>query len=149
MGGFAGGTRVDETGDVTFERMLDFNFRAAFFMARTVLPPMRIEGGGCILAVASQQAVEPAANVGAYRASKVAKVSMTRTIALESRDRSISADTVLPGSMDTPRNRAGDPQADRSPWVQPSRVAALLVHLASDAGAQVTSVAIPICCKQV
>jgi NAD(P)-dependent dehydrogenase (short-subunit alcohol dehydrogenase family) len=29
-------------------------------------------------------------------------------------------------------------------WVQPAQVAALLVHLASDAGAQVTGAAIPI-----
>ena len=40
--------------------------------------------------------------------------------------------------MDTPANRAGDPKADASQWVQPSQVAAMLVHLASDAGAQVT-----------
>ena len=52
--------------------------------------------------------------------------------------------TVLPGTMDTPANRAGDPKADGSQWVQPSQVAALLVHLASDAGAQVTGAAIPI-----
>ena len=48
-----------------------------------------------------------------------------------------------------PANRAGDPKADGSQWVQPSQVAALLVHLASDAGAQVTGAAIPIYGKQV
>ena len=30
MGGFAGGARVDETDDATFEKMLDLNYRAAF-----------------------------------------------------------------------------------------------------------------------
>jgi hypothetical protein len=59
------------------------------------------------------------------------------------------ANTVLPGTMDTPANRAGDPKADGSQWVQPSQVAALLVHLASDAGAQVTGAAIPIYGRQV
>jgi hypothetical protein len=51
--------------------------------------------------------------------------------------------------MDTPGNRAGDPNADGSQWVQPSQVADLLVHLASDAGAQITGAAIPIYGKQV
>jgi NAD(P)-dependent dehydrogenase (short-subunit alcohol dehydrogenase family) len=144
MGGFAGGTSVAETDDATFEKMLDLNYRAAFFMARAVLPQMRQQGGGRILAVASRQGVEPSAMVGAYSASKAALVSLVRTIALENKDRNISANSVLPGTMDTPANRAGDPNADRSQWVQPSQVAALLLHLASDAGAQITGAAIPI-----
>ena len=149
MGGFAGGKSVAETDDATFEKMLDLNYRAAYFIARAVLPHMRRQGGGRILAVASRQAVEPAAMVAAYSASKAALVSLIRTIALENKDCSISANTVLPATMDTPANRAGDPQADRSQWVQPSQVAALLVHLASDAGAQITGAAIPVYGKQV
>jgi NAD(P)-dependent dehydrogenase (short-subunit alcohol dehydrogenase family) len=149
MGGFAGGSSVAETDDATFEKMLDLNYRAAFYIVRAVLPGMRRQGSGRILAVASRQAVEPAANVGAYSASKAALVSLIRTVALENKDRSISANTVLPGTMDTPGNRSGDPQADTSQWVQPAQVAALLVHLASDAGAQITGAAIPIYGKQV
>jgi len=149
MDGFAGSKSVAETDDATFEKMLDLNYRAAFFIARAVLPYMRQQGGGRILAVASRQAVEPAAMVGAYSASKAALCSLVRTIALETRNRYISANTVSPGTLDTPGNRAGDPNADNSRWVQPSQVAALLVHLASDAGAQVTGAAIPIYGKQV
>lgn len=44
MGGFAGGKSVAETDDATFEKMLDLNFRAAFFIARAVLPQMRQQG---------------------------------------------------------------------------------------------------------
>jgi NAD(P)-dependent dehydrogenase (short-subunit alcohol dehydrogenase family) len=149
MGGFAGGQSVAETDDATFEQMIDVNYRAAFFMARAVLPQMRRQGSGRILAVASRQAVEPGAMVGAYSASKAALVALVRTIALENKDRGISANTVLPGTMDTPGNRAGDPKADGSQWVHPSQVAALLVHLASDAGAQITGAAIPIYGPQV
>jgi NAD(P)-dependent dehydrogenase (short-subunit alcohol dehydrogenase family) len=149
MGGFAGGKSVAETDDATFEKMLDLNYRAAFYITRAVLPQMRQQGGGRILAVASRQAVEPAAMVGAYSASKAALVSLIRTIALENKDRCISANTVLPGTMDTPGNRAGDPSADGSQWVQPSQVAAILLHLASDAGAQITGAAIPVYGKQV
>ncbi len=50
--------------------------------------------------------------------------------------------------MDTPGNRAGDPNADTSKWVQPAQVAALLTHLASDAAAEITGAAIPIYGKQ-
>jgi NAD(P)-dependent dehydrogenase (short-subunit alcohol dehydrogenase family) len=148
MGGFAGGKSVAETDDATVEKMLDLNYRAAFFTMRAVLPGMRQQGSGRILAVASRQAVEPAAMVGAYSASKAALVSLIRTIALENKDRCISANTVLPGTMDTPGNRAGDPKADGSQWVQPSQVAAILLYLASDAGGQITGAAIPVYGKQ-
>ena len=49
MGGFAGGKSVAETDDATFEKMLDLNYRAAFFIARAVLPYMRQQGGGRVL----------------------------------------------------------------------------------------------------
>lgn len=148
MGGFAGGKSVAETDDATLDEMLDLNYRAAFFVARAVLPHMRGQRGGRILAVASRQAAEPGAMVGAYSASKAALVALIRTIALENKDCGVSANTVLPGTMDTPGNRASDPKADRSLWVQPAQVAALLVYLASDAGAEVTGAAIPIYGRQ-
>ena len=144
VGGFAGGKSVADTDDATLDQMLDLNYRSAFFMARAVLPYMRQRGSGRVLAVASRQAAEPGAMVGAYSASKAALVALVRSIALENKDRGISANTVLPGTMDTPQNRAADPNADSSQWVQPAQVAALLVHLASDAGAQVTGAAIPV-----
>jgi NAD(P)-dependent dehydrogenase (short-subunit alcohol dehydrogenase family) len=76
-------------------------------------------------------------------------VALVRSIALENKDRCISANTVLPGTMDTSANRSADPKADPLQWVQPVQVAALLLHLASDAGAQVTGAAIPIYGRQV
>src|ERR1043165_4133835 len=75
MGGFAGGMSVADTDDATLDKMLDLNYRAAFFITRAVLPQMRKQGSGRILAVASRQAVEPGAMVGAYSASKAALVS--------------------------------------------------------------------------
>ena len=142
MGGFTGGKTIAETDDATLEKMLDLNFRAAFLVARAVVPPMREQGKGSILAVASRQAVDPMAGTGAYNASKAAVVSLIRTLALENKDRRISANAVLPGTMDTPANRAWG--GDSVKWVEPAQVAALLVHLASDEGAQITGAAIPI-----
>ena len=144
MGGFAGGARVEETDEATIEQMLDLNYRSAFHMVRGLVPHMRRRGGGRILAVGSRQGVEPAAMTGAYSASKAALTALVRTIALENKDRGITANTVLPATMDTPANRAAMPDADRSQWVPPEQVAALLVFLASDAAAAITGAAIPV-----
>jgi NAD(P)-dependent dehydrogenase (short-subunit alcohol dehydrogenase family) len=148
MGGFAGGQRVEDTGADVMERMFDVNFRSAFYILRAILPHMRERGQGRIAVVASRQGVEPGAMVGAYSASKAAVVSLVHTVAIENKDRGISANTVLPGAMDTPANRKSDPTTDGSNYVQPVQVAELLVHLVSDAGAQITGAAIPVYGKQ-
>jgi len=149
MGGFTGGKSVADTGDADFEQMFALNFHGALHMARAVIPRMREQGDGRILVVASRQGVEPAPLVGAYSASKAAVVSLVRTIALENKDRGISANTVLPATMDTPGNRAWGSAADIAQWVKPGQVAALLVYLASPEGAQVTGAAIPVYGAQV
>jgi len=144
MGGFAGGQRVEDTDAATLEHMLDVNFRAAFYTVGALLPHLRERGQGAIAVVASRQGVEPGAMVAAYSASKAAVVALIRAVALENKDRGIAANTVLPGTMDTPANRKSDPANDGSLYVQPAQVAALLVHLVSDAGRQITGAAIPV-----
>ncbi len=148
MGAFAGGQSVADTDDATINQMLDVNYRAAFFIMRAVLPHMRLQGSGRILAVASRQGVEPAAMTAAYSASKAALVALVRTIALENKDRGISANSVLPATIDTPGNRGGNPDAGGGQWVDPAQIAELLVYLASDAAAQITGAAIPVYGKQ-
>jgi NAD(P)-dependent dehydrogenase (short-subunit alcohol dehydrogenase family) len=144
VGGFAGGQPVSETSDSTFDQMVDMNLRSAFYLMRAVLPQMRAQGGGRILAVGSKAAVEPTPMAGLYAASKAALVSLVRTAARENVDKAITANIVLPGTMDTPANRAAMPAADPSKWVQPAQVASLLVHLASDEAAQISGAAIPV-----
>jgi len=144
VGGFSGGTPVVETGDGVVDRMLDLNFRSAFHIIRAVLPHMRQQGFGRILAIGSKAAVEPAPMAAAYAASKAALVSFIRTVARENSDRGITANVVLPGTMDTPANRASDPTADISKWVNPCQVASLLVHLASSRASNINGAVIPV-----
>jgi NAD(P)-dependent dehydrogenase (short-subunit alcohol dehydrogenase family) len=144
VGGFAGGRTVAETDDATMDKMLDLNLRSAFLLMRAVLPSMRAQGSGRILAIGSKAAVEPAAMAGAYAASKAALVSLVRTVARENSDRNIAANVVLPGTMDTPANRKSDPGADFSKWVDPGQVAQLLVHLMSDHSSQISGAVIPV-----
>jgi NAD(P)-dependent dehydrogenase (short-subunit alcohol dehydrogenase family) len=142
-GGFAGGSPIHETGDATWDGMMNLNARAAFHILRAVIPCMRKAGRGSIVAIGSRAGVEPVANIAAYNASKAALISVVRTAALENRDAGITANTILPGTIDTEANRESDPAADRSQWISPARIAALALFLTSDAGAQITGAAIP------
>jgi NAD(P)-dependent dehydrogenase (short-subunit alcohol dehydrogenase family) len=144
VGGFAGGQTVADTDDATFQRMLDMNLMSAFHTLRAVLPPMRQAGSGRIIAIGSRAAENPGATVGAYSASKAALVSLIRTVAIENKDHGITANVILPGTMDTPANRKEMPGADTSQWVQPASVSSLIVWLAGDGGKDVTGAAIPV-----
>jgi len=144
VGGFAGGQSVADTDDVTFRQMLDINLNATLYILRAVIPVMRKAGNGRIIAIGSRAALEPGANVGAYSASKAAMVSLVRTVALENQDVGITANTILPGTMDTPANRKAMPNADFSKWAQPAAVASLMLWLAGEEGKDVNGAAIPV-----
>lgn len=143
-GGFAGGAPIHETDDATWDRMLDLNLRAAVNILRAVLPGMRERKHGRIVAIGSRAGVEPAANISAYNASKAALVSLMKTAALENRKLGITANVILPGTIDTAANRQSDPKADRSTWVSPQKLAALALFLASEQAAEITGAAIPV-----
>jgi NAD(P)-dependent dehydrogenase (short-subunit alcohol dehydrogenase family) len=113
-------------------------------MVRATLPRMRAQGSGRILAIGSRAAAEPSPMSGLYAASKAALVSLIRTVASENADRGITANVILPSTMDTPANRASMPAADFSKWVPTAQVASLLVYLASGDAAAVNGAVIPI-----
>jgi NAD(P)-dependent dehydrogenase (short-subunit alcohol dehydrogenase family) len=144
VGGFAGGQSIVETDDATFQRMFDLNLNSVFHILRAAVPLLRKTGSGRIIAIGSRAALEPGAGVGAYSASKAAMVSLIRTVALENKDAGLTANVLLPGTMDTPANRKAIPTADVSKWVQPASVAALVVWLASEAGKDVNGSVIPV-----
>jgi NAD(P)-dependent dehydrogenase (short-subunit alcohol dehydrogenase family) len=143
-GAFAGGKAFADTEPEAFDAMFDVNVRSAFLAIRAAVPHMRAAGAGRIVLTASRAALEPAPQAALYAASKAALVSLARTAAAEEAKHGITVNAVLPGTMDTDKNRAAMPGADFSKWVKPADVAALMVHLVSPAGAAITGAAIPV-----
>jgi NAD(P)-dependent dehydrogenase (short-subunit alcohol dehydrogenase family) len=139
VGAFAPGS--DEA---AFDDMLTANLRSTVVVVNAVLPHMRAQGGGRIIATGSRAAVEPSPGVAAYAASKAAVVSFIQSVAAEHKDSGISTNIVLPGTMDTSANRKAMPNADFAKWVRTEQVANLMVSLASDDLSQITGAAIPI-----
>jgi len=144
MGGFAGGQTVAETDDATWEGMRDLNLTSAFYVLRAAIPHLRKSGKGRIIAIGSLAAVEPHAGLGAYVTFKAALTTLVRTVALENKDAGLTANVVLPGTMDTPANRKAMPRADFSKWVQPGDVVDVVLWLADDRAARITGTAIPV-----
>jgi len=144
VGAFAGGQSVAETDDATWEQMRDLNLTSAFYTLRAAIPHLRKSGSGRIVAIGSLAAVEPHAGLAAYVTFKAALAMLVRTVALENRDAGVTANVVLPGTMDTPTNRKAMPNADFSKWLQPSEVADLVLWLCDERAGHITGTTIPI-----
>ena len=149
VGGFAGGPSLVDTDEATWQRMLDVNLNSAFYLLRAAIPPLRKAGSGRLIAIGSRAALEPGPGVGAYSASKAALVSLIRTAALENQDSGMRANTILPGTIDTPANRKAMPGADFSKWVRPEAIASLIVWLCGEGGKEINGAAIPVYGRQI
>jgi NAD(P)-dependent dehydrogenase (short-subunit alcohol dehydrogenase family) len=144
VGAFAGGQSVAETDDATWEQMQDLNLTSAFYTLRAAIPHLRKSGSGRIVAIGSLTAIEPHGGLAAYVTFKAALAMLVRTVALENRGAGVTANVVLPGTMDTPANRKAMPDADFSKWLQPSEVAELVLWLSDERAGHITGTAIPI-----
>ena len=82
--------------------------------------------------------------MGAYTASKAGVQRLTESLAEEVKDRGITVNAILPGVIDTARNRVDMPDADFSRWVAPEAIAEVILFLASDAARAVTGASIPV-----
>jgi NAD(P)-dependent dehydrogenase (short-subunit alcohol dehydrogenase family) len=147
LGAFAGGKSIADTDDATWQQMQDLNLSSAFYVLRAAIPYLRKSANGRIVAIGSLTAAEPHAGIGAYVTFKSALVSLVRTVALENRDAGVTANIILPDTMDTPGNRKAMPDADASKWVATQDVADLALWLADDRAAHTTGTVFPIAAK--
>lgn len=143
VGGFAPGGLLD-TDTATWERMLSLNLTATFTAARAMVPAMVAGGGGRIITIGSRAVVPPAGGFIAYTVAKAGVIAFTQALAVELRGSGVTANCVLPSTMDTPANRAAMPDADRSGWVPVESVAEAIAFLAGDGGRHVTGALITI-----
>jgi NAD(P)-dependent dehydrogenase (short-subunit alcohol dehydrogenase family) len=144
LGGFAGGPSVAETTDEMWEQMQSINLTSAFHVFRESIPHLRKSKDGRLIAIGSLTAAQPHANLGAYVTFKAALAMLVQTVALENADAGMTANVILPGTMDTPGNRKSMPDADFSKWAKTEDVAELVLSLADEQARHLTGLAIPI-----
>jgi len=144
VGGYQGGVPVHQMTVADWDKMLTLNARVAFIISRAVVPLMLQAGGGRIVHVAGRAALAGSAGVAAYAAAKSAVVRLTESLAAELREHGINVNCVLPGTIDTPANRAAMPDADFSRWVAPEAVGEVILFLCSPAARALYGAAIPV-----
>lgn len=129
-----------------FETMLRVNLVGAFLGIKIAGEQMKAAGGGSIVNVASQAAVQGLAGYAAYGSSKWGMRGLSKVAAIELGPLGIRVNTVYPGMIDTPmiahleveRGPGGHPGAPLTRVGTPEEVAEVVGFLASDASSYVT-----------
>src|SRR5262245_10810833 len=132
VGGFQGGD-LASTPLSRWNQMIALNLTSAVIGCRGVLPHMTTGRYGRIVNISSRAVVPPMGGFTAYTVGKSAVLTLTQALAQEVKAHGITVNAVLPSTMDTSANRQAMPDADRSQWVQPADVAAVIAFLASEA----------------
>ncbi len=133
-GGYAGGKTIDEVTVDEWNSLITLNLTTTFLTCRAVLPLMKQRNFGRIVNIAAGSALSPGARRGPYQVSKRGVITLTETIAEETRGTGITANVIAPTIILTPANRASMPDADTSRWVPPERIAGMIIALCGDTG---------------
>ena len=141
VGGFADGQPVIETPLADFEAMFALNLRPTYLVTQCALPRLVAAGGGAIVCVSSKAALEPWAGGSGYAASKAAVIAFARAVAKEHAGDGVRCNVVAPTMIDTPANRAANPDAKMTP---PAEVASVVRFLCSDESAAVNGAVVPV-----
>jgi NAD(P)-dependent dehydrogenase (short-subunit alcohol dehydrogenase family) len=92
---------ADSISDADWDRTLEINLSAPFFLARALVPAMRAAGWGRIINIASLQSVRAFPNGIAYGASKGGVMQMTRAMAEAWSAHGITCNAIAPGFFPT------------------------------------------------
>ncbi|HEU4397392.1 MAG TPA: SDR family NAD(P)-dependent oxidoreductase [Actinomycetota bacterium] len=144
VGGFTEGGRVHETPVEDLERQLALNLRPTWLVTKAALPHLVAAGGGAVVCMSSRSAVAPFRGAAGYAAAKAAVLAFAQAVAVEYRADGVRCNAVLPSVIDTPANRAKQPDADWSRWVPPQQVAAVIRFLCGEESAPTSGAAIPV-----
>ena len=144
VGGFGGGTPVQETALDLWDRLYRMNVRTAVSMSRAVLPGLLERRSGAIISIASKAAEECPAGLAAYSATKAGIVALTKSLDNELRGSGVRANAVVPTTIDTEANRVAMPDADFSSWTTTAEIAAVIFWLASSDAKTVSGGLIPV-----
>jgi len=143
-GAFRMGPQLHETPLEDWDLMLNVNAKSVFLMSRAVVPHMLSREQGKIVNVAARVAVAGKGKMSPYVVSKTAVLRLTESLSAEVKAQGINVNSILPGTIDTPANRADMPDADFSQWVAPTDLANAILFLASPAARAVHGVGLPV-----
>lgn len=143
VGGFAM-AKVIDTDEALWENMMNINLKSVFVSSKSTLPQMIKQKYGRVINIGARPGLSGCKNMSAYGASKAGVINLTDSMADELSEYNINVNAIIPGTMDTPRNRKDMPKADFKKWVKPEEIAEVIAFLCSNKGDKITGAILPV-----
>ena len=141
---------IEATPEAAFRELVEVNLTALFRYSRACFGPMRAQGGGSMIHIASDTGIRGIHDIAAYSVTKAGAVAVSELFAAEGAPHGVRANAVCPGDVvpgvqATPAGHEDHVENPES-WVLPPSgrfgtgedVAGLVAWLASDESAHMT-----------
>lgn len=141
-------TDIDKMTTVQWREVIDVNISGVFYCLRGVIPLMKAQKSGAIVAFTSGLALTGWAGASAYAASKAALIGMIKSAAYELKTYNVRANILSPGLRSTPIFMNVSTEAERDYYRhsigigEPEGVVPTLLYLISSASENLTGVVI-------
>ena len=126
---------LEQHTEADWAKILGVDLLGTFYFTQQAF--LHMSQGGAVVNVASVHAVETTPLVAYYAAAKAAVLSLTRSGAIEGKEKGIRVNAVLPGAIDTPmlwenpNIKSGLEVINQTDVGKPEEIAAAIAYLAS------------------
>jgi len=141
-------TDLDRMDSAQWREVIDINLNGVFYCLQAVIPLLKAQRAGAIVAFTSGLALTGWPGASAYAASKAALIGMIKSAAHELKAHNVRANVLSPGVRATPIFMDVSSEAEREYYRrsigigEPDGVVPTLLYLISDASANLTGVVI-------
>jgi NAD(P)-dependent dehydrogenase (short-subunit alcohol dehydrogenase family) len=141
-------TNVDDMTASQWRAVIDTNLNGVFYCLHGIIPLMKAQRSGAIVAFTSGLALTGWPGASAYAASKAALIGMIKSAAQELKDYNVRANVLSPGVRATPIFMDVSTETEREHYRgsigigEPEGVVPTLLYLISDASANLTGAVI-------
>lgn len=129
IGGFYGGLSVWETEEIDFDRMININLKANFFICKNFVYLIKRSNAGSIILTSAYTANHPEKLKFIYGASKSALNYLVKVLSEEGKDINLSINAIAPFIIDTAGNREAMRNQNTDNWVKPAEIGNFIYSL--------------------